>query len=297
MKQAPGKNKYLGLILYGILLTVGVLYYRFPSDALGDYLEATADRMIPGFLISVGEAHPAFPLGLKLQQMELSQKANPVTRLFSADGLLIRLGLWSFLKGKIEFCFDGVAYDGDLNGSVSFTEKSIKSPFTSSIELNDIRINDYAYLSALTGRSLKGILAGDIEYSGKYDSLIDGTGEADLKISDGRIELLQPILSYDSIDFDDLQVKLVLKRRKIDLTSVELKGRDIKGAVSGNIRLKRDLLKSVLYIKGTIEPLAGFFDDGKGALDTSRFLKQQLKKGKLSFTIRGTLENPRFKLL
>jgi type II secretion system protein N len=297
MKQATGNKRYLGLILYGILLTAGVLYYRFPSDALGDYLEATADRMIPRLLISVGRARPIFPLGLKFQQTEISEKANPVPLLFSAEDLLIRFGLWSWLRGKMELCFDCAAYEGELSGCADFTEKSMKSPFTSSIELTDIRIDNYAYLSALAGRNLKGILAGDIEYSGKYDSLIDGTGAADLKISDGRIELLQPVLSYKSIDFDGLQVKLVLKKRMIELTSVELKGRDIKGEVSGNIRLKTDLLKSALYIKGTVEPLAGFFKDDESGLSSSQFLKQRLKKGKLSFTIRGTFESPRFKLL
>jgi hypothetical protein len=103
-------------------------------------------------------------------------------------------------------------------------------------------------------------------------------------------------LNFDAIDFDELELKMVLNKRKIDLNSVELSGRDIRGTLSGNIRVKRDLLKSVLYLKGTIEPLAGFFKSDKGTMHTSRFLRQRLKKGKLSFTIRGTFERPRFNL-
>jgi type II secretion system protein N len=146
---------------------------------------------------------------------------------------------------------------------------------------------------------VKGVLNGTITYGGEYNLLIAGTGEAELRISGGQIELLEPILGGEPIDFDELRIKMVLKNRRIDLTDVELKGRVIQGTLSGSIRLKTEFLKSNLNLRGTLEPLAGFFESVEGSpyTNTLRFLRQRLKKGKLSFIIHGTLANPGFRFI
>ncbi len=298
MKNFAWKHKkWFGYTLYGILLTIGLLYYLFPSDAIRDYLQARVDRANPQLRLSVGHVSPSFTLGLKLLETQLFYKANPDRFSFKADRLVIRPTIWSFLQGNPGFCFDGLMYGGALKGCVRITKENVKAPFAGSVELKDISVGDYDDLQVLIGRHVKGRLGGTITYSGSYNSMVGGSGEADLKLSEGLIELLQPILMLESIDFSELLIKLVLKNQKIKLTHVELKGPNMRGTLSGVVSLKKEFLKSSLNLRGTIEPFADFFKSLPGTRDTVKFFKQRLKRGKLSFIIHGTLTEPRMKFI
>ena len=293
-------KKCLGYILYGILLMIVLLYYRFPSDALGDYLQSTAEEINPRYHVLVGKVRPSFPFGVKFLKPRVSLRESPDIDLFMADSLLIRPGLWSFLKGESKYRFDCLAYGGDIKGSVHFSDnggEASERPFTTSIELRDIRVNDYEYLFTLIGRNVKGILGGIITYSGQGNLLINGTGEANLRISDGSVELLQPIFSLESVSFDDLRIKMILEKTKIKLTHVELKGREIKGTLSGTIGLKQNFSKSRLALRGSIEPLEGFFKGENGAPRIMKLFKRRLRKGKLSFVVRGTPADPKIRFI
>jgi type II secretion system protein N len=284
---------YAIYVVYGVLLVGVLLYYMFPSDAVTDYLQASVERVNPSLHLSVGKVRPSYTLGLSFMSPRLSHDARPGMDLFSAKSVLVRPEPWSFLQGKKKYRLEGHGYDGEIKGSIHFEKKLIGGPFTTAITLKDIRIDDIGSLSALIGRSVKGSLNGSINYSGEQNLLIAGTGGADLKISDGQIELLQPILTLDSIQFDELSVRMTLRNRQIDLSHGELKGREIQGTLSGTVGLNKDILQSSLNIRGTLEPFAGLFKGDKGTADTVKYFAQRLKMGKASFIIRGTLANPK----
>ncbi len=282
-------------MLYGIILTVGLLYYCFPSDAFRDYIQASASRINPRLLLSVGNVRPSFLFGVKFLRAELSQKVDPDMGFFMADSLLIRPEIWSFLRGKSRYYFNCRAYGGDLKGHVRFLGDGLKPPIAASVKLRDICIDHYAPLSTLIGRHVKGALGGTITYGGQDDLLKKGVGEANLRILDGSMQLLQPFLNLESIDFDELRAKLVLKNRKIDLSHVRLEGRDIKGTLSGTISLKKQFMKSGLDLKGTIEILPTVFLEGdESSLDTGMFSEQPLET---PFSISGTIAEPKFKFI
>ena len=298
MKQAKSnRRKWFGYTLYAILLGIALLYYMFPSDAVKEYLEATARKVSPNFLLRVGDVRPSYSFGLTFEDATLSHKAHPRTSLFLADSLLIRPVVWSLLYGRSRYSFTGRAYDGEVKGFLDFEENRLDAPFRASIELKGICIDDPDSISALIGRSVKGIINGNITYSGQQNLLLKGTGEADWRVSDGRFELLNPILTFDSIDFSELLVKMVLRNQKIELTHAELKGREMRGSLSGTVSLKKDLMKSTLNLRGVLEPFVGLLKGDKGAAGTVKLLAQRLKGGKLSFTIRGTLAEPRINFI
>ena len=296
MKQFISKNKkWFGYIIYCIIVTVGLLYYRFPSDALRDYLQIRANNLNTPLFLSIDRIKPWPPFGLKLGQTEIALKDKPDIKLFRADSLLVKPEAWSFLKGKGRYCFECLAYGGDVWGCVYFDKNGMKAPFNTGIELKGIRIGNYKGLRYLIGRDVDGILYGTIYYSGQRKNLIDGTGEVNLKLLDGRVDLLLPILPLGSIEFNEVKIDMALKKRKINLTRFELNGRQLKGTLSGTISLKEKFAKSTLDLKGTIEPFAAFFKNTEGAFSTLRFFKQMMRKGVLTFIVHGTLGEPKIK--
>ena len=298
MKQAKaGKTRFFWYVLYGVLLTFGLLYYLFPSDAFKDYLQANAREHCPGYLLLIEKVRPSFPIGLKLYDTGVSIEKKPDKTIFTADSIVVRPLLWSFLRGISRYSFDGLAYGGYIKGHVDFTEETANTPLETSMELGDVHIGDWAYISGLIGSNVKGTLGGTLAFNGQSNQLISGTGEANLKITGGRIEFSRPLMTLKSIDFDDLWIKLALKRRKIHLTRVELKGQEIQGVLSGTITLRKDFGKSRLNLKGTVEPFSSLFDGGGSAPKGAGLFAKFLKRGKFSFVISGTIEKPRMRFV
>lgn len=294
MKSFISKNKqWFGYLLFALILTVALLYYRFPSDALLDYLETTAERVNPRLALSVDHVAIGFPIGLKFGETEVALKNVPNGVILRADSLLLKPKIGSLLRGKSDFSFHCLAYEGDIRGCVYINKDLTRGSIDTEIELKDIRLGDHGYLSHLIGRHVEGTLGGTVSYKGQYNVLTDGSGEANLNLSQCRLELLEPFLAFESIDFNEIEIEMALKKDKIKVTRLEMKGQELHGTLSGTITLKEEFAKSRLDLRGTIEPFAAFFKSTPGTHDTVELFKQRLKRGTLSFVINGTLGDPR----
>jgi len=293
-----GKHKkWIGYFLYGLLLTIGLLYYRFPSDAFRDYLRASVGRVDPDLVLSLDKVSPSYSLGLQFLGTRISHKEISNGALFKTERLVIRPGIWSLLRAKWTLLFEGLAYRGLIKGSAQFEERSLKAPFQVSIQLKGMQLDDYETLRGLIGRHIKGDITGVIAYSGRYGALMNGAGEARLTLSNGRVELLQPILNLEAVDFREVGVKMVLKNQRIELTQAELKGPNMQGTLSGVVILNKAFSKSRLELKGTMEPLGDFYKSLAGNLGETKFFKQRLKGGKISFIIQGALAQPQIRFM
>jgi len=296
MRNFIAKNKkWFGYILFCIIIAGGLLYYRFPSDALRDYLQKTANNVNNSVTLSIDQVKPLLPFGIKLVHSELFLKGKLSRKLFRSDILTIKSSPWSFFKEISKYCFKCLSYGGDITGCVYF-KSSMKAPFDTEIELRDIHIAEHEHLKDFIGREIDGILSATIFYKGEHKNLIGGTGEAHVTLAEGKIALLVPVLSIESIEFDEIKSNMALKKQTINLKHVELKGPLLKSTLSGTIRLKKEFTKSALNLKGTIEPYASFFKDMKDISNTMSFFKQRMKEGVLPFIIYGTIEEPKVRL-
>ena len=292
LSKRQGWSRYL---LFGLILTAALLYYRFPSDAVLGFVQAKGRAASPRLDIAVERIAPSVLIGLKFMQAKVALEESPDSILLSADRLLVKPKLLSLLSGKTKFSFHCEAYQGDVKGSIYFEKEPNTGFIDTEMALSNIHIGDYSYFSRLLGRPLEGTLGGTVAYSGQYKPMLDGSGEANLKLSDGKLELLQPFLTLKSIDFSEMEVEMVFKKQKIDVTRLALKGKQLQGTLSGSITLGKQFAESSLDLKGTIEPFAALFKSGGGAQDTVAVLKQRLNKGTLSFLIRGTIKAPEVK--
>jgi len=291
------KKKWFGYIFYCLIVTVGFLYLRFPSDVIKDYLRSAANKPNIPVVISIERVKPWPALGLKVEDAEISLKNTPSHKLFKADSLTVRPEIWSFVKGSGRYCFTCRAYGGQVKGCVEFRQNSMTPPFHAEMELKDVQIAGYEYLEELAGRRIQGNLSGTIYYSGQTKNLISGDGGANLRLLDGAIELLLPILQLDSIAFNEIVIDMVLKKRMINIARCDLSGPQLKGRLSGDISLRNQVERSSLDLRGELEPFAAFFTSAEGTSSTMNILKRRLKGGALSFVIRGTLREPKVRFI
>jgi type II secretion system protein N len=291
------KKKWFGYIIYCVIVTVGFLYLRFPSDAVKGYLKSAANKPDTPVLLSIDQVKPWPPFGLKLYQAEISLKNTPAHKLFKADSLIVRPDIWSFVRGSRRYCFTCRAYGGDVRGRVQFRQNSITPLFHAELELNNVQIGGYEYLEEQAGRRIQGSLTGTIYYSGQTKNLMSGDGGANLRLLDGTIELLFPLLGLDSIAFNEIVIDMVLKKRMISIARFDLSGPQLKGKLSGDISLRKQAARSSLNLRGELEPFAAFFTSAEGTSSAMNILKKRLKRGVLSFVIRGTLREPKVRFI
>lgn len=288
-------GKWLGYLMYAVVLTTGLLYYRFPSDILKAYLVSEAAGANPPMVLSLETLRPGWPPGVDLIGVGISLRETPQQDLLRAESISIAPAAWSFLSGAPRYHVDAHAYNGDIVGHVRFEGNAADAPFSTSLRLKGLHMGLHPYVLALLGRDISGVLNGDIHYAGQQARLMEGSGQGTIIISHGRVTLLQPILGLHAIDFDRVSVKMALKDRKLSLTHVELDGQTIKGELSGAITLNADISRSRLDLKGTIEPLSGLVGNMQGDAAALSFLRQGLKKLSRSFVIQGTFQKPMFR--
>jgi type II secretion system protein N len=291
------KKKYFWYVLYCVLFTIGLLYYLFPSDAFREYLQNTARRIDPRFVVSVGRIRPCLPIGLRVPKPHLFLRDGGQKDLFEGSALWIKPKLTALLRGKLDYSFDGLAYGGELKGSVRPPGGRAEASLAASVSLNGLRIDEYPYLKSLLGGNVKGSLDGTLTFAGKKDLWIGGSGNVDLKVSNGRMTIPQSLLGVDSIDFTELSIKLAMRNGRIDLSQVEVKGRMVQGELLGTIHLLKTLSSSTLDLKGSIEPFSTLLQNAKGGPGGLAFMRERLKRGKISFVIQGTLSQPNIRFL
>jgi type II secretion system protein N len=291
------KKKWVGYILFVVLLTLGLLYYRFPSEAVQRFLQARIEKISPQLALSMESVSPTFTLGLKFLEPELFLGTTSQNPIFKVDRLLIRPEILSLFRDKWTFCYNALAYNGEFEGCTSVGKEKNDAPFQTSLVLMDVPMGGDNPLKEVIGRNLEGNLSGTVTYNGQSKSLIRGTGEVDLRMSEGRIELVQSILNLEGISFHEVLIKMTLSNRKLSLTRVALRGTNMNGTLTGVVNLNKEISRSSLNLRGTLEPFADFIKDLTDSPDTVRLIRQRLKRGKINFVIRGTLADPNFRFM
>jgi len=286
------KKTYQWYILYGILLTVCFLYICFPSDTFRDHFIKAVRSANPQIMVSVKDVRPSLLLGVVLLDTRFSLQKNPHRQLFSAESITIRPGIWSWLTGGSRYNFNCRKYEGEIEGFFQFKEDN-KNLFDTSFKLTDIPLDDFHYLSTVFGHDSTGTVNGTVTLEGQPNMLLQGTGTANLKILEGTVVLKEPLFDLKTINFDEILVKLSLKKQKIELAHFKLKGKEIQGTLSGDIILSRNFWNSRLDLDGSIHLQPGsLFNYKKGEPGISEFMQDPLE---LLFKVSGTIEKPIYK--
>jgi len=150
----------------------------------------------------------------------------------------------------------------------------------------------------IPGFRINGILNASLSYTGKIDDFINGKGRAVLEFANGQIQLLRPVLTLERISYKIIYAEMHIERGKIYITRFNLKGRELNGILKGVIELKRNIMKSTLNMEGKIEPFARFFMESSVPDNRLKSFRQILTKhGYISFTIKGSLKDPKVTIL
>lgn len=276
---------------YALLLTVVLLYVRFPAEKFKAYCEKRIERLLPGSTCNVDHIAYRFPLTTVLETIIISRVVDGQESDIIVDQLAIYPEPLQFWRA---FNLKGEMYSGWFEAGLDFDTRA-QTFQLENIRLEGVEAGELAQSIGLTDREISGIVGFSGEYQAQNSHPSDGTGKGIVEVVTGSMALLQPILALSTIEFEKIAVSLTRENGILRFMDGELLGEEIVADFTGEIRLATPLLNSNILIKGHLEPEDGFLRSHPEEQLVVQRLLQRYKMTVLPFKVGGTVKRPLFR--
>jgi type II secretion system protein N len=207
------------------------------------------------------------------------------------DTLQAQPNFFAFASKMLDIQLAGRLYSGQLAGNVRTDMVNGESPWELQAHFSDLQVEQYPFVQKENTAFLRGRLEGDII------ATLDRAG----LLQQGVVNLrMQPLVFVGSealqlqreITCDSLQSQLQFKAGQLQLVSFNCRGDDLAIQARGTIQWQQPLRASIMELHVQMRSEAAF----KQEIDLIGTLvhRRPDRRGMLSFSIRGTLEQPRF---
>ncbi len=270
---------YLGFALYGLACLVVFIIVQFPYDMLRERIEQSLSGA-SGLKVELGHLSGHLPLRLLAEGVRVN--STPVFTRVS-----LRPGLAALLSARVGGAFRAELDDGRMWGSVGAPWGGSLDPLELSVHLEGVNLASLAGLLALPGGEVRGIAQGDMACLASLTSLDKTTGRVSLRVAKGQLPLAFPGLPLDAVAFEEIDLSAHMDKGLLTIDAAEMKG-DISGSLKGRIRVRSQIASSRLNLTGQVQlppAMMALMGPGAGGRDD------------LNFSIGGTVDNPRFRLL
>jgi type II secretion system protein N len=296
MALAAKNKKWLGYIVYVVLVTVALLYYLFPTRAVEEIVDNSVRRINPALGFKAARIGPWLPAGLRIDAGQIYLNGSSAPPVFKADTLYIKAQLLKLLRGDYSLDLSAAAYRGDIKGSFQSMADDGRG-FAGELDFSDMDLADYGFLADRFQHKITGRISGDIEYSNDSADWAAATGKAHLRLNNGQLQFKAPIFGFSAIDMQNADMELDMRNRKLTVIRGEMSGAEVKAVINGYIQLQPDTKQSQVNMTGTLEPTAEFYKNYPEIRELLKSMKKRVKRGQYFFVIRGTLDAPEFTLL
>ena len=282
-------SKWLLYSIYVLAAIVFFIYFLFPSDKVKNYLTSNFNNLNTEINIRIDHISPAFPPGLKLYKVNFYHMDST---LLETEQIKVVPNLLSLFRSKIIFFFKGRAYKGTFEGNGEFIKNNPEQHVVIEGKFSNINIKEIPAVKQLIRRNLTGILEGNFTYHNGGKS--GGTSEIKFIISDGEVELLQPIFKLENISFSKIEAEITTGNQRLKIKRCMINASPMDGNVSGLINLRQPLGQSYLRLLGVIKPNQKFLTELGKDFPTNLLPEEIFSKRVVRIRIYGTLDEPRF---
>ncbi len=279
-------------LMYAVVLTVVLLYVRFPTEKFKTYCEYRLEQVLGNGRCTIAEIGYYFPAAIELRKVKMGQPAGDI----NSGVLLDRLKFSPALKGFFtSWVVDGELYEGAFQAilAVQFKEKIFQ---LKAIKLEDADISTLTKSIPSFGREITGLLTFSGEYRAKFDQPKNGLGSGSVYFSAGSVPLVRQILTLDSIDFEEVKAIWKYDDNKLILTEGTLRGQQLDADFAGTVETPFLPPEGGLSINGSLLPQEKFLQDKPQIERLVQRLMKQYKKSAVPFRVGGTLNKPTFRL-
>ncbi|MBU1565930.1 MAG: type II secretion system protein GspN [Proteobacteria bacterium] len=278
-------------LAYALILTGLLLYVRFPTKKFTQFCENRLELIFPESDCNIDRIIYQFPSTLTFNGVSLRRSGVSGDPGFFVDRLSVTADLPKLMSNiTLAVTF----YGGALSARLEVDAAAKR------IEMHDIRLAglDVAGLQkdlVILDRKVSGKLGFTGSYQAAFENLAGGTGKGQVVVDAGSVELMQPVLSLQQIDFYQVVCNLRYENRKLLFSEGTLNGKDLTADFTGELQAVSSFLASEMQFGGRLIPQAIFLEIHPQEKRMVQGLMKRYNMTALPFKIGGTLSSPTFR--
>ena len=278
-----------GYGIYTLAVLVGLLWFLFPADAVRQRLEYELNRNTDAVVWKIGALRPALPGGLKISEIHISSRRRGTGELV-VPSLYLQPDAAAFLRNRKPACtYRAQLLGGSIRGRAEVSGSPRVVKFDGRI--SDVKIEELGDLLKSLNRSAAGLLSGD--FSGRA-AVAPATNpsfslKGKLHVRQGRLSFQEQVLGLNELKFSRAESQFEFSGNVLELKEGILQSTLLSAVFAGTLQTEKSLEQAMVQVNGTLTVRPELF---AGIRNGSSGLQKQLKDGKLSFQVRGTLKEP-----
>lgn len=282
-------SRFLIYMCYGLVLTIVLLYIRFPSEEFRAYCEKQAETTLDISDCTIEKIGYSFPISIAFTNVNLEKTVDEK----NAKILIDRLAIRPALKFWKTYRISGNVYTGSFRATLKIGWNEKVYTFTD-ITLTDLSLSKILSDQAIDNRKIEGRLDGSGSYQANWSSSEEKAAKARFAITKGSFELLQPVLSLSLLEYDKINFDVHLAEQ-LEIKEGKLRGKDINATFDGSVNVMNTLQDSRIRLSGLLEPKREFLQANPREAKMVRQYAKRFRKNALPFKMGGTMANPTFR--
>lgn len=289
MKSFKPPPRLFFYLIYGVSLTFVLLYIRFPTEKFKTFWEKKVEQTFSSTECSIDKIHYAFPVFIVFEKMKIIKTDGEQQAVIVIDQLKLRPGIQFWHT----FALQGELYTGTVKAGLNFDKKESSYKLTD-IVLQDLNLSEIIKDQGIVERKITGSVSGSGQYQAKLNAPGNGLGKVRIAATSGSIELLHPVLSLSTIDFEHINFYVSIGEQ-VEVGQGKLKGKDISADFEGTVNVMNSFFDSRVRLSGLLEPRREFLQTHPVEAKMVRQYAKRYNKSALPFKMGGTLSNPTFR--
>jgi len=282
-------KRSLKVVGYGLLTLLLTLYFMFLTFPFSSIQEPLLSQMTKGLPLSIemGEVEATPLLWMRFTDVRIQLRSE--TPLMKIDDIRIRPSLLALFLGKVSFRFKASLYGGTAKGSIGSGGETREI----SLSWKDLLLGEYGSIPVMKDAKVDGALSGKVQLKVQGGNWILSQGSVSGLLAQGGVKNFS-LYGFPIPNLQDLtgKIEIRIEQKKALLERFSLEGDSLQFSAEGNADLLPRFSSSRLDLKGRMK-LAGELASQYQPL-LAGFLRSQDSEGFSTFSLKGTLGNPRF---
>jgi len=280
------------ILLYGFYTAAAValfLYLLFPSQTISDLIVERISQTGSDMQVSIKEAHPVFPPGLKLEPFAVGYADLPLIHM---PHVTVMPALLSMLGNEKQIAFKGPLGHGSLKGHAELALDGQKPQTKITMNLAEVPMEVFQILQRWPNYRIAGDMTAHIDYDSRKGT--GGTANVKMEITPTSIIFNPPLFGLAQMEFTQLQAEITVTPRMLQIKRCEVSGTQLEGKITGSIVFRQPLSKSRLTLSCTLKPQPAFLADHKNDAIGGMLGTASAQQRGVIFRISGALDNPNY---
>lgn len=291
--MSPSKGFFWRLLFYccyAIGLTAILLYVQFPGVQFKNYCIRKIEQLFDDTDCKITRLVYHFPFGMTFENMAFfsqNSKNSPVVLLQSVtlSPILQKLGK--------AYRLEGTGYSGEFS-CIVVPEAVGKGFLLENLRIDGANLAEMKQVHESLGRRISGLLSFHGKYSGVVNQYLAGKGQGKVKIKEGKMALLQPVLTLKDITLQQVEMDLDYNSQVLRINKGKIEGKELAADFTSTVKMTSPWYTSGIAMKGNVAPNSRFTKDSIPAMNEVRALQRKFKKPAIPFRVSGNMQQPSF---